>query len=93
MLRLLLVNRYLTQSCLVTTVLFLAACSPSTSPSEQEKRAATVPAPSAAQDQSASSAAPVPDVLAFTAPKLGGGQVVGSELVGRDLAIFFWAPW
>ena len=34
-----------------------------------------------------------PSVLDFTAPKLGGGQVVGSELVGRDVAAFFWAPW
>lgn len=32
-------------------------------------------------------------ILSFTAPKLGGGQVVGSELAGRHLAVWFWAPW
>lgn len=32
-------------------------------------------------------------LLDFTAPKLGGGQVVGSEFVGKDVAIWFWAPW
>ncbi len=31
--------------------------------------------------------------LDFTAPKLGGGQVVGSEFVGKDVAMWFWAPW
>lgn len=33
------------------------------------------------------------ELLDFTAPKLGGGQVVGSEFVGKDVAIWFWAPW
>ncbi|MGH9194405.1 MAG: hypothetical protein ACRD1T_01530 [Acidimicrobiia bacterium] len=33
------------------------------------------------------------NTLDFTAPKLGGGQVVGSEFVGKDVAIWFWAPW
>ena len=33
------------------------------------------------------------EILDFTAPKLGGGQVVGSEFAGKDVALWFWAPW
>ena len=36
---------------------------------------------------------PVPEVLDFSAPRLGGGAVDGSDYVGQDLAIWFWAPW
>ena len=35
----------------------------------------------------------VPDVLAFEAPLLGGGTFVGSQLAGKDVAFWFWAPW
>jgi hypothetical protein len=35
----------------------------------------------------------VPEVLDFTAPSLGGGSVNGSDYVGKDVAIWFWAPW
>jgi hypothetical protein len=32
--------------------------------------------------------------LDFEAPRLGGGsQVTGAELQGRDVALWFWAPW
>lgn len=31
--------------------------------------------------------------LDFRLPAVGGGQVVGAELAGRDLALWFWAPW
>jgi len=40
-----------------------------------------------------SSAAPAPEILDFSAPKLGGGTVRGAEYAGADLAIWFWAPW
>jgi hypothetical protein len=33
------------------------------------------------------------ELLDFTAPLVGGGTVRGAELAGRDLAIWFWAPW
>lgn len=33
------------------------------------------------------------EILDFTAPKLGGGQVVGTEYAGKDVALWFWAPW
>jgi len=32
-------------------------------------------------------------VLDFSAPELGGGTVEGAEYAGKDLAIWFWAPW
>ncbi len=35
----------------------------------------------------------VPEVLDFSAPSLGGGSVNGSDYVGKDVAIWFWAPW
>jgi hypothetical protein len=34
------------------------------------------------------------DFLDFEASRLGGsGQVTGSELQGKDVAMWFWAPW
>lgn len=34
------------------------------------------------------------NLFTFTAPRLGGGsQVTGSELQGKDVALWFWAPW
>lgn len=41
------------------------------------------------------SAAPADsDFYDFTATRLGGGsQVTGSELQGKDVALWFWAPW
>jgi hypothetical protein len=36
---------------------------------------------------------PVPRELRFTAPKLGGGTISGAEYAGRDVAVWFWAPW
>jgi hypothetical protein len=33
------------------------------------------------------------DILAFKAPKLGGGEVDGGDLAGKDVAVWFWAPW
>lgn len=35
----------------------------------------------------------LPAGLDVTLPAVGGGQVVGAELAGRHLALWFWAPW
>ncbi len=40
-----------------------------------------------------SPAAAVPEELDFVAPDVRGGQVVGGDLAGKDLVIWFWAPW
>jgi hypothetical protein len=37
--------------------------------------------------------APVPEVLDFTAQRLGGGTIEGAQYAGSPLAIWFWAPW
>ena len=46
-----------------------------------------------APSRSVRSPAGVPEVLDFSAPSLGGGSVNGSDYVGKDVAIWFWAPW
>jgi hypothetical protein len=93
MLGLPLVNRISRLASLLVMTGLLAGCGSSAEQAAAPETpaspaAVTTPAPAAA-----TAATSTPKVLDFTAPKLGGGQVVGSELVGRDLAIFFWAPW
>jgi len=36
---------------------------------------------------------PSADLLDFVAPDVRGGEVVGADLAGQDLVIWFWAPW
>jgi thiol-disulfide isomerase/thioredoxin len=40
-----------------------------------------------------SSSAPVPEALDFTAGLVGGGELTGAELAGKDTVFWFWAPW
>ena len=35
---------------------------------------------------------PEPEVLRFSAPIVGGGELDGSTLAGRPVAFWFWAP-
>jgi ABC-type glycerol-3-phosphate transport system substrate-binding protein len=35
----------------------------------------------------------VAELLDFTAPALGGGTLRGADYAGKDVAIWFWAPW
>lgn len=35
----------------------------------------------------------VPEELRFSAPLLTGGGMRGDEYAGRDVAVWFWAPW
>jgi hypothetical protein len=50
---------------------------------------ATSPGPAT----TATAPSPVPGELRFTAPRLGGGTVQGAVFAGRDLVMWFWAPW
>ena len=50
--------------------------------------ATTGPAPAPAPAK-----AEVPDVLRFRAPGIDGSEVVGADYAGRDVALWFWAPW
>ncbi|HWC72028.1 MAG TPA: hypothetical protein VG993_12785 [Actinomycetota bacterium] len=83
----------------VAALLILAACSsegvedgagrsPSGSPAS--------PAPSSASEVAATPEqedGPTPEVLRFSAPRLGGGTIEGEDYSGRDVALWFWAPW
>ena len=40
-----------------------------------------------------SDTAAVQPELAFTADLIGGGQLEGGDLQGRDVVLWFWAPW
>jgi hypothetical protein len=46
------------------------------------------PTPAAATTATAS----VPDVLAFTAPLVGGGELDASTLAGETAVFWFWSP-
>ncbi|MEX2440418.1 MAG: hypothetical protein WD739_11185 [Actinomycetota bacterium] len=74
--------------------LVAAACS--SSPSQPPAGPAAQPSSNAAQgtpDAGAGREPKVPQVLDFSAPQLGGGTVEGASFAGRDVAIWFWAPW
>lgn len=56
------------------------------------------PAATAAPADEAEDSAPdagssaVPASLQFTAPLIGGGEIVGDELAGKPTAFWFWSP-
>jgi hypothetical protein len=62
---------------------------PSTRPSGSEPAGADQPSTAGGSGSSGrSGAAPFGTVDA-----VGGGQIRGAELAGRDVALWFWAPW
>ena len=54
--------------------------------------AASTPTTAAAPSPGGGAVA-VPELLRFTAAGVDGGQVDGSAFAGRDVALWFWAPW
>lgn len=84
-----------------TLAVTLAACSGGTTdragtPGRRADRPATTgPAPPPGTPTTAGPevAAPVPAVLDFAAPALGGGSVRGADYARTGLALWFWAPW
>lgn len=36
---------------------------------------------------------PVPEILRFDGPLVGGGTLEGAEFAGAPVAVWFWAPW
>ena len=68
--------------------IFLSACGPETRDERSANGVESISPRATAVQES-----PISEILEFTAPKLGGGQVEGSEFQGSDLAIWFWAPW
>jgi hypothetical protein len=72
-------------AALLAVILAAAACSTS----------AGRPGPGTARAESTSPAdAPGAVAAPFgTVDLVGGGQIDGAELAGRDVALWFWAPW
>jgi len=66
------------------------ACSSSTGVIDTSPTARAPRSPSVASPESSD---PIPGVLDFSAPRVGGGTVEGADYAGKDLAIWFWAPW
>jgi hypothetical protein len=82
----------------LTVVLALAAaasCAPADDGTPSASSAPSEDPSSASRSVEPESPEPVAvaDVLRFTAPRLGGGTVVGEDLAGDDVAFWFWAPW
>ncbi len=69
-----------------------AACSSAAAPiADTPSATRSTPSPSVAA--SVAGPATVPEVLDFEAPALAGGTLKGADYSGKDLAIWFWAPW
>jgi hypothetical protein len=49
--------------------------------------------PGAGPSPSAAAPAATAEAPFDTVDAVGGGQIDGAELAGRDLALWFWAPW
>lgn len=87
-----------TAALLLAASLAVAACGGSADEADvaadtTPDRAVTTNGGVAAPPADAGAAPEVPDELDFVAPDVRGGQVVGAELAGQDLVIWFWAPW
>jgi len=85
---------------LIAVALLLTACGSAGSqeaaapPSTAAAPTGSAPAAAVPSDAASPSAAASPAAGPFDAvPAVGGGQVDGAELAGRDLALWFWAPW
>lgn len=53
----------------------------------------TAPANTSRTTSPSGAGAVVPKTLAFTAAGVDGAQVVGADFAGKDVALWFWAPW
>jgi ABC-type glycerol-3-phosphate transport system substrate-binding protein len=84
---------------LLASALVLAACAGSddeaavASDTSADTTTTALADPVPPTDAGSAPAVDVPEELDFVAPDVRGGQVVGSELAGQDLVIWFWAPW
>ena len=85
------------RALLLAVMLAIAACGTSERPSADASEE-TVPSASAAAATDRPTGAGTAPEHAGAAPfgtvdAVGGGQIDGGELAGRDLALWFWAPW
>lgn len=67
-----------------------------TSPATGDTSSPTSPSASPTTDGADPGASPrdrVDQLFAFQAPRITGGTYDATQLAGRDVAIWFWAPW
>ena len=76
-----------------------AACA-ADAPTQSSSPRSSSPAPSPPQSVTESpdrgdgdQEPPIPEILRFTAPGLGGGTIDGESFAGSNVALWFWAPW
>ena len=77
---------------LLVVVVLLAACgAPAGEPggdAPDPTPGARTTAPTASGDATA-----IPAALEWSVDRIGGGQIDGGDLAGRDVVLWFWAPW
>lgn len=71
---------------LVGMLLVATACSPGATSTLSPDSGGEPGAPNSGEGEASA-------LLEFETPLLGGGRVSGSELAGKDVALWFWAPW
>ena len=77
---------------LLVLVVLLAACgTPAVDSAAPDNDAADTPA--AARSDAPAAPGAVPAALAWSVDRIGGGQIDGGDLAGRDVVLWFWAPW
>jgi len=86
-------RRFLISAAVLALV--LAACgseAPEEATSERSPAAPSATSAPATSDSSSPGGAPS-ELLMFTAPAIGGGQVDAAVFQGRPTLLWFWAPW
>ncbi|MFQ5557524.1 MAG: hypothetical protein ACE5GB_08480 [Acidimicrobiales bacterium] len=79
---------------LVATVLIAAACGGAgATEGATDATSADPGGPAAADDAAASGGSAGEGVLDFTGTTVDGTQIDFGDLAGRDLILWFWAPW
>ena len=78
---------------LVLTALVIAACGDDPAISPREPSAPSTTPTSAEASGSSGLPARVPDALDFEAESVAGDAVDARAFAGRDVAMWFWAPW
>ena len=79
---------------LLAIVVLLAACgAPSGDIAAPATGATGTPPAAGTAAPTQVAAAGVPEALDWSAERLGGGQIEGGDLAGRDVVLWFWAPW
>jgi len=81
-------------AALIGMAVLLAACGSTDAPESADAQEAAPSTTARDAGSAMSEAASEPSDGPFDAvPAVGGGQVDGGKLAGRDLALWFWAPW